>query len=179
MRDKNSKGNWCFCRQIVSSTRRAYQRTTFNPKNIKDHLAKTEQLSWKHLWKWVKLQGDILHRFFWLVYGPLLQFSFKQLYKLGILSHCLIDYSITLISKERATVADPLNGKKIFWDRDPPLSMGVGDHAPCLSQGLVPVLNKILYYSLTDPSLEIAPTSGLYDQSCSKNVHHHIFFVFF
>ena len=57
--------------------------------------------------------------------------------------------------------------------------MGVGDHAPCLSQGLVPVLNKILYYSLTDPSLEIAPTSGLYDQSCSKNVHHHIFFVFF
>lgn len=107
MRDKNSKGNWCFCRQIVSSTRRAYQRTTFNPKNIKDHLAKTEQLSWKHLWKWVKLQGDILHRFFWLVYGPLLQFSFKQLYKQGILCHCLIDYSITLISKERATVADP------------------------------------------------------------------------
>ena len=57
--------------------------------------------------------------------------------------------------------------------------MGVGDHAPCLSKGLDPELKKILYYSLTDPSLEIAPTSGLHDQSCSKNVHHHIFFVFF
>ena len=139
MRDKNSKGNWCFCRQIVSSTRRAYQRTTFNPKNIKDHLAKIEQLSWKHLWKWVKLQGDILHRFFWLVYGPLLQSSFKQLYKLGILCHCLIDYSITLISKERATVADPGEAppyfqtklrpkgrKKNFLRQGPPLIYGCG-----------------------------------------------------
>ena len=80
-----------FCGQIVSPTWRGYmyQWTTFSPKNIKDHLVKIEQLSWKHFWKWVKLQGDILHRFFWLVYGPLLQFSFKQLYKLGILCHCL------------------------------------------------------------------------------------------
>ena len=159
MQDKNSKENWFFCGQIVSPTWRAYmyQWTTFGPKNIKDHLAKIEQLSCKHLWKWVKLQGDILHRSFWLVYGPLLQFSFKQLYKQGILCHCLIDYSITLISKERATVVDPGEAppyfqtklrpkgrKKIFWDRVPPLSMGVGDHAPCLSQGLDPELNKIL-----------------------------------
>lgn len=141
MRDKNSKGNWCFCRQIVSSTQRAYQRTTFNPKNIKDHLAKIEQLSWKHLWKWVKLHGDILHRFFWLVYtgSPLLQFSFKQLYKLGILCYCLIDYSITLISKERATVVDPgeaplifrpnwrpKDGKNFFLGPCPPLIYGCG-----------------------------------------------------
>lgn len=89
--------------------------------------------------KWVKLHGDILHRFFWLVYGPLLQFSFKQLYKLGILCYCLIDYSITLISKERATVVDPgeaplifrpnwrpKDGKNFFLRPCPPLIYGCG-----------------------------------------------------
>ena len=35
-------------------------------------------------------------------------------------------------------------------------------HPYCLSQDLDPVLNKMLYYSLTEPSLEIAPTSGLH-----------------
>ena len=40
--------------------------------------------------------------------------------------------------------------------------MGVGNRAPCLSQGLDPELNRILYYSLMDPSLEIAPTSGFH-----------------
>ena len=35
-------------------------------------------------------------------------------------------------------------------------------HPYCLSQGLDPVLNKMLYYSLMEPSLGTAPTSGLH-----------------